>query len=156
MKRKILKPILIILLIGLFIIQFFPTEKNTGVRYGANDYTNAIEVPADVKNLIENACMDCHSNHTNNVWYQNIQPIGWWMNNHVNEGKEELNFSEFNTYKIKRKAHKLEEIAEQIEKGEMPPGYYTIMHSSAKLNENQMKTLINWAENEMKKLKASE
>ena len=150
------KKIGVVLLVALIVIQFFPAKKNMGERYGANDYTKSLTVSPEIRLLVENACFDCHSNATKPIWYQNIQPIGWWMNNHVEEGKRELNFSVFNTYKDKRKSHKLEEIAEQVAKGEMAPCYYVMMHKEAKLSDAQKTKIINWANAEASKFKEGE
>lgn len=79
------------------------------------------------------------------MWYENIQPIGWWIANHINEGKRELNFSELNSYKDKRKSHEFEEIGEMVGEGEMPMESYTWIHGNAKLNDEQARLLINWA-----------
>lgn len=141
MKKKILWGVLIVLVV----IQFFRPAKNNGETYGANDISKTVDVPADVRLVLEKACNDCHSDHTDYPWYTNIQPVGWWMAHHVNEGTGELNFSQFNTYKLRRKLHKFEEIAEQVKKGEMPMDSYTWMHSNAKLSNQEKETLINWA-----------
>ena len=65
--------------------------------------------------------------------------------NHIEEGKEELNFSEWVKYKPKRKAHKMEEIAEMVNEDEMPMSSYTIIHGEAKLSAAQKKLLVEWA-----------
>ncbi|MGZ3862771.1 MAG: heme-binding domain-containing protein [Bacteroidia bacterium] len=143
MKKKIFIAIAVILVI----IQFIRPEKNAGEVYGENDIAHTLDVPADVTGILEKACNDCHSNKTNYPWYTNIQPFGWWINHHVEEGNHEINFSEFNTYKLKRKLHKLEEIAEQVKEGEMPMNSYTWMHSEAKLTDAEKQTLITWALN---------
>jgi hypothetical protein len=70
----------------------------------------------------------------------------------VNEGKRELNFSEFEGYSLKRKLHKLKEIKEQLEEGEMPMSSYTLIHSEAKLSPEQKELLIKWAEETTKYL----
>src|SRR5688500_5158531 len=114
------KKIFVSLLLIFVLIQFIRPAKNEGKPYGANDYTHSLSVSPEIKNILETSCFDCHSNKTNHRWYENVQPFGWWMNNHISEGKEELNFSEFNTYSDKKKAHKLEETAEMVEEGEMP------------------------------------
>jgi hypothetical protein len=67
------------------------------------------------------------------------------MAHHVDEGVHELNFSQFNTYKLRRKLHKLEEIAEQVKEGEMPMNSYTWTHSDAKLTDAEKEILVNWA-----------
>jgi hypothetical protein len=98
-----------------------------------------------VAGILQRACNDCHSNNTHYPWYTNIQPVGWWMQHHVNEGKEELNFSEFGTYTAKRQNHKMEEVAEQIKKGEMPLNSYLWIHKDAKLSDQEKEILISWA-----------
>jgi hypothetical protein len=143
-KYSLLKKIGIALLVLLVMIQFIRPQKNSGTRYGAADYTTILSVPADVKQMVEASCMDCHSNHTNHRWYEEIQQLGWWINNHVSEGKEELNFSDFGNYSVKRQAHKMEEAAEQIESGEMPMNSYLWMHGEALLSDEQKSKLQNW------------
>lgn len=140
-----LKNILLILFVIFIIIQFIRPDKNLGESFGPNDITQTVDVPENVKNILVASCFDCHSNKTNHMWYENIQPIGWWIGNHIKEGKSELNFSEFNTYKDKRKAHKFEEIGEMISDKEMPLSSYTLIHGDAKLNDEQISILINWA-----------
>ena len=140
-----LKKVLLVLLVILVAIQFIRPDKNIGNSYGANDITQAITTSDEVKIILDKACMDCHSNNTRYPWYNNIQPIAFWLANHVNEGKEELNFSEFKTYKLKRQDHKLEEVVEMMQEGEMPLSSYTITHGDAKLTESEKQLLINWA-----------
>lgn len=86
------------------------------------------------------------------MWYESIQPLGWWIADHIHEGKEELNFSEFASYSTKKQIHKLDEVIEMIEDGEMPLESYTYVHGEAKLNPQQKDKLIDWAKNGMKQL----
>jgi hypothetical protein len=91
---KKLKIILIAILVGLFTIpNFFDDLSNNGNVYGANDFTNVVNTPAEIKMMMETACFDCHSNKTNYMWYSGIAPISLLLNNHIDEGKKELNFS---------------------------------------------------------------
>lgn len=140
-----LKKALVVLLVILVAIQFIRQDKNSGAVYGENDVTATITTSAEVKSILEKACFDCHSNNTVYPWYNNIQPVAFWLNNHVEEGKEELNFSEFKTYKLKRQDHKLEEIIEMIDENEMPLSSYTIIHKEAKLTDSEKQLLIDWA-----------
>ena len=143
---KKIKIILLIILVGLFTIpNFFDELSNNGSVYGANDFTTVVNTPVGIKTMMETACFDCHSNKTNYMWYSGIAPVSLLLNNHINEGKKELNFSEYKTYKPKRQKHKLEEIAEQVEAHEMPMTPYTWTHSTAKLTEEQRTQLMNWA-----------
>ena len=110
-------------------------------------YSNIINyVHLLVMQILKTSCFDCHSNHTEYPWYSKIQPIGIWLANHINEGKRELNFSEFNNYKAKRKRHKLEEMVKEIKEREMPLSSYTIIHKNAILTNDQVQLLVDWAE----------
>lgn len=138
------RKILLALLIALVAIQFFPGAKNQN-----NDQRLAIQtvypVPEEVQQILKQSCNDCHSNYTSYPWYSRVQPLGWWLNHHVNEGKEKLNFSVFATYPAKKQAHKLEEVAEVVEKAEMPLNSYLWIHRDADLNPQQKEVLISWA-----------
>ena len=151
-----IKKILLGLATVFVIIQFFHPKKNDSndITY---DISKKYNVPADVQAILKVACNDCHSNKTEYPWYANIQPVAWWMNDHVDEGKRELNFSTFLSRKLAIQNHKLEEIAEQVEKGEMPLASYTYLgrNPEAKLTNNQKMTLINWAKAQMDTLKAN-
>src|ERR1041385_4701794 len=109
------KQIGIALLVLLIIIQFIRPGKNNGIASSQNDITHFTAVSPQVKTILETSCYDCHSNHTDYPWYNNIQPVAWWLANHVNKGKREINFSEFNSYRIRRKIRKFYEIAEQLQ-----------------------------------------
>lgn len=145
MKNKIVKRVLTGALIILVAIQFIPTHTNTGEASGPNDISSVVNVPAEVQQILTNSCYDCHSNKTNYPWYSHIQPLGLWLNHHIDEGKHELNFSEFATYKLKRQLHKLDEVVETIDEQEMPLGSYTLIHKTAVLNEEQKNIVTGWA-----------
>ena len=152
MKNTIIKKILILLAAILVLIQFIrPTKNESATNNNAAD-SASIKAPENIQALLQNSCYDCHSNNTNYPWYTHIQPIGLWMQHHVDEGKEELNFSIFNTYSAKRKKHKLEEIIEQVEEREMPLSSYTLIHKHAVLSAEQISSLKEWAKLEMEKI----
>jgi hypothetical protein len=147
-KKLTLKHILLGLGILFILTQFIRPAKTNGASgsaHGPDDITHVVNVPADVQQILSTSCNDCHSNHTNYPWYTNIQPVGLWLDHHVDEGVSEINFSTFSTYKRKRQLHKLDEIAEMIEEHEMPLSSYTLMHTNAKLTDAQEQVLINWA-----------
>lgn len=140
MARKILIGLLIVLIIA----QFIQPPKNNGSPVTANDITHSVQVPDSVMTLLKVACYDCHSNSTKYPWYSRITPVNWWLYNHIQEGKHELNFSEF-TGSFRRKMRKLEESAELTEKHEMPLSSYLWIHKDAKLSDEQRKLIIDWA-----------
>ena len=150
MRKKILLGVLAVLVI----IQFFPIEKNDSDDQ-LNHISKAYEVPQEVASILKVACDDCHSNKTEYPWYSRIQPVAWWLSNHVEEGKEHLNFSTFTSRKIAIQNHKLEEMVEMVEEKEMPLASYTYLglHPGANLTEAQRQTLVTWAKAQMDTLK---
>jgi hypothetical protein len=147
MKKKIVW-FLLFVIVG---IQFIRPDRNvSGGAVTANDITQQYRIPAPISDILKRSCNDCHSNNTHYPWYTNIQPVGWWMQEHVEDGKRNLNFSEFGTYKPKDQDDVVEEIVKVIEKNEMPLNSYLWMHGEAKLSEEDKAALIAWA----KKLRA--
>lgn len=140
-----IKKFLLFLLLLLVVIQFVRPKKNDGELNVPSDISHIVTVPEDVKSILVAACYDCHSNQTKYPWYSQIMPFGWWLNHHVEEGKEHLNFSEFASYKIKRQDHKLEETLEEVEEHEMPLESYLWLHPEAKLSDTQVQRLVEWA-----------
>ncbi|HNH22632.1 MAG TPA: heme-binding domain-containing protein, partial [Ferruginibacter sp.] len=92
------------------------------------------------------SCNDCHSNNTVYPWYAEVQPVAWWLNEHIEDGKKDLNFSEFASYRPRRQYKKLEEINELVKENEMPLNSYLWIHKDAKLSDQQKLTLANWVE----------
>jgi hypothetical protein len=144
-----IKKILIVLLIALIVIQFFHPAKNSNPGEQPNAIAKAYPVPNEVADIIKVSCNDCHSNNTVYPWYNTIQPVAWWLNNHIKEGKRQLNFDEFASYTPKRAHRKLDELIEQVKEGEMPLTSYTLIHRNARLSDAQKTTLINWAQSVM-------
>ena len=140
------KKIFLLILILFVLLQLWPRPaKNKGPETG-NEISKLYPVPEDVMHNLKTACYDCHSNNTNYPWYASIQPVALWLDDHVKDGKKEVNFSEFRTYNLARQFHKLEEIGEQVKEQEMPLTSYTLIHRNAKLNEADRLAITNWAE----------
>ena len=138
---KILSGLVLLFLLA----QFIPSEKNRAIGVQPNDIFTKYPAPVEVQAIAKKACYDCHSNNTVYPWYSNVQPLAWWINDHVKEGKEEFNYSEFTTYSPKRARHKLEEVGEQINEHEMPLNSYTWIHAEARLTDAERKVLTDWA-----------
>lgn len=143
MKKK-LKYLGLLLLIALVVIQFFPPEENANPAFSGHRMHDAYNVPEEVNIIFKESCMDCHSNNTKAMWYMNVQPVGWWIADHVEEGRAELNFDEFAKFPLAKQYHKFEEIEEMINEGEMPLSSYKIMHDYAELTETEKKAVIEW------------
>lgn len=135
---------ILILLVAFVLIQFIQPARNHSGQVLQTDITKMFAIPSNVKTILESACYDCHSNNTRYPWYANIQPGGWWLANHIKEGKEELNFSEFGGYSPRRQISKLRSIGNSIKDGSMPLSSYTFMHKDAKLTKEEQAQLIDW------------
>lgn len=140
------KKILLFLLAALVIIQFIHPEKNKAEGPQTNQIGNLYTIPADVKIILEKACNDCHTNNTRYPWYSKFQPVDWWLDKHVKDGKRHLNLDEYTNRNLRYQYHKLEEIAEMVKEGEMPLDSYTWTHKDAKLTETEKTRLIGWAD----------
>ncbi|APY09388.1 cytochrome C [Winogradskyella sp. J14-2] len=144
MIRKSLKRIGLVLLVVLVIAQFFGPEKNEGDIVSVDAFIADTNPPEDVHTILENACFDCHSDHTNYPWYNAITPVNYWLADHVKDGKKHFNVSKWTDYSDKKKDHKLEELAEEVEEGHMPLPSYTWTHSDAKLSKEQIEAIEEW------------
>lgn len=148
------KKLLYGLLAALIVIQFFHPKKNNAPGPQPNYIGTNYYVPTDVKNVLSRACMDCHSNLTIYPWYSKIQPIDWWLNDHIVDGKRHLNFDEFITRPLYSQYHKLEETIEQVKEGEMPLNSYTWTHADARLTADEKNLITGWAQAVMDTMKA--
>lgn len=149
-----IKKILLFLLAILIIIQFFHPAKNKNPGTQPNYIGNAFNIPDDVRVLLSNACNDCHSNNTIYPWYTYIQPVHWWLDDHIKDGKKELNFDEYTNRSLRFQYHKMEEVVEQVKEKEMPIDNYTWIHKQARLSETDRTKLISWANSIMDDMKS--
>ena len=142
--KKWLKLSLWIVLIVLVGIQFVPIQRNETEIVSNADFIESYQPPIDIGYMIQSSCYDCHSNQTKYPWYSNVQPIGWLLQNHISEGKSELNLSEFGNLSNRMKRMKINSIISQIADDKMPHPSYVLMHSDAKLDSLKKAHLINY------------
>jgi hypothetical protein len=142
-KRTII--ILIVLLAG---IQLIPVDfKNPPIK-PENDIIAVEKIDSVTAVILKDACYDCHSNETVYPWYSKVAPVSWWLYSHIEEGREEVNFSEWGTYKEKKKSAALTDSYEDIDDGEMPMWSYTLAHPKADLTDIQKERLMKIFETE--------
>jgi Haem-binding domain len=149
-----LKKILFFLLVVLIIIQFIHPKRNKAEGEQINYIGKVHTVPEDVLSILEKACLDCHSNNTRYPWYCNFQPFDWWIDNHIKEGKKELNLDDFTNRSLRFQYNKMKETAEQVKENKMPLNSYLWIHKDAKLTEDEKSKLTNWAHAIMDSMKA--
>jgi hypothetical protein len=139
-----MKKILLVILAAFILIQFIRPEKNNS-KNEMNAISTVMEIPVEVAKIIQTSCADCHSNSTKYPWYSKIAPASWYLAQHVNDGKEHLNFSEWTAYNKDQQKHVLKDIMEVLNEREMPLISYLLIHEEAKLTENQYQILYDWA-----------
>ncbi|MDC7994148.1 MULTISPECIES: heme-binding domain-containing protein [Flavobacteriaceae] len=141
---KIVKIIAGIILVVFVVIQFIPTTRNQSDTVPQTDFMLVHKVPEAIQKKIQVSCYDCHSNNTQYPWYNRVQPVAWFLEDHIKEGKAELNFNEWDSLSSRRKTSKLRSIIKQIESGEMPLDSYTLIHRDAKFSKEETEEIINW------------
>jgi|SRR5690554_282816 len=141
---KALTIIALILFVVFLGIQFIPNERNQSDLVPKTDFLLVNNTPENIGNLLQVSCYDCHSNNTNYPWYNKVQPIAWFLEDHIKEGKKELNFSEWDAYSNRRKNSKLKSIISQIRDDEMPLFSYTLLHRDAVYSDSEKELIIEY------------
>lgn len=151
MKKKLKWIVLALVVIFLLLQLANPARTNPPV---VRDISANTPVPTDVSASLHAACYDCHSYESKWPWYAHIAPVSILVVGDVNEGRDNMNFSEWpdDTAHI---AKRLDHIHDVLEAGEMPPKKYTLMHSEARLTDAQRKAIMDWSDSLATKLRSS-
>lgn len=139
--RIMIKRFLLFFLAAFVVTQFFRPDRAVPAIDPAQDMLAVTAAPADVRDMVVGACYDCHSYVTQYPWYAGVTPVNFIMQDHIEEGREVLNFSLWGKYAGTEAAG---ECGETIQEDEMPPGYYRFMHAHGKLTPDQRQRLISW------------
>src|SRR5687768_3196068 len=112
--RKVLKWLAVVVVVVFLGLQFVrPARTNPSV-----DQTQTInahlKITPPVAAILDRSCHDCHSNSTRWPWYSNVVPASWFLVDHVNEGRQHLNFSEWGKLDKRQADKKLEEMCEEV------------------------------------------
>mgnify|MGYP003545105532 FL=1 len=143
--KKIIKKILFIGLIIFLLMQLYQPARNESFEQDITaNFTKVYNVPKNVEAILRTSCYDCHSNNTNYPWYSNVQPVGFFMEHHIKEAKEDLNFDEWGKYSKRKQENKLDRIVKQIKSDEMPLASYTLIHKNARLTTVQKEEIMDW------------
>ena len=139
----------------LVVAQFIPVTRTNPPVDAAQTISATTPIPPNVASILDRSCQDCHSSQTVWPWYSQVAPVSWFLAHHVNEGRGELNVSDWGRYPVRRKARKLKEICEQVTSGKMPLQTYTLLHPQANLSDPDKKILCDWTETARKSLAAN-
>ncbi|MDH3891056.1 MAG: heme-binding domain-containing protein [candidate division Zixibacteria bacterium] len=139
MKRS-KKSLIVFGIFGLLIlIQFVPVTRDNPPVTGEFDENS------EVQKVFQRSCYDCHSNTTVWPWYSVVAPVSWVVADHVGEAREHLNFSTWKALPADKQAHAREEIWEEVEEGEMPMTGYLMLHSEARLSDDDKALIHQWS-----------
>ena len=143
---KVFKIVIVILLAVLIIVQFIPNKLPETSTQNDGDLMAKVTMTPEVSKILKASCYDCHSNETHYPWYSYVAPVSWLISHDVNDGRDELNFSEWSNYPKRRMIKKLDKIKEEVTEGDMPLPIYTIIHTKTKLNDQQKELIKKWTE----------
>ena len=138
---------------GLFVIvQFIRPAKTNPVADPSLAIESHVQVDQKVGAILDRSCADCHSNKTRWPWYSHVAPVSWFVIDHVNTGRSEVNFSEWGQYSREDQNGKLRQICREVTNGAMPLSSYTPMHPGSELIEADVQTLCDWTDAQRKQL----
>jgi len=140
MKKRI--KLILALLIFFVAIQLIPVKRDNPVTLPGAE----IDTDLEIMTILEVSCFDCHSNNTQWPWYSYVAPVSWWVTHDVNDGRKELNFSNWNTLKISKQRELRTEIWKQVKEGEMPHFGYIPLHPRAEVTAKEKIYLKKWTE----------
>ena len=143
--KKVLKYTAAGLLAIFIIIQFVPANLPENSTDLSSDIINTEIIPDDVKLILKKACYDCHSSQTVYPWYSKVAPVSWLVAKDTREGREELNLSQWSEMSKRKKIKTLSDMAEEVEKKNMPLKIYTVIHKDAILSDEEITTFTSWA-----------
>ena len=156
MKRlfRVLRWVLIIGVVCLVVAQFFGPAKTNPASDATQSIESRLQVTPQVAAILDRSCNDCHSNKTRWPWYSNVAPVSWFVIGHVNEGRQNINLSEWGKYTPRDVDSLLRQMCREVRAGVMPLSSYTPLHPGSKLSADDVKTLCEWTDAERARLAA--
>lgn len=136
-----MKKNLFYLVLVLVLIQVIRPDKNSSEKASVS---SAIIAPEKIQTILKRSCNVCHSNNTKYEWYHNIAPFSWVVASHIKDGKEHVNFDEWDTYNNEQKTHIIDDLRNSIKARKMPLVGYVMIHPEAFISENDKKELLDW------------
>lgn len=125
-------------------LQFFRPERNAAAAPSSDDLIHRLAPPPHVRAVLQTSCYDCHSNQTKYPWYAELQPTAWLLDQHVRDGKRQLNFSTFGKLPTKQAKAALESCADEVSENRMPLKSYCWIHHDARLSDEEAQAVAAW------------
>jgi hypothetical protein len=150
--RKTLKWIAIGLVALFLAAQLYQPERSNPPVDESKTLYATLNVPPDVKAILDRSCTDCHTNNTTWPWYSYVAPTSWLTARDVKNGRSNMNLSIWGTYKKTKQAGKLDDITDQLADDKMPLKPYRLMHPGSVLSKEEIALITRWAEKERDRL----
>jgi uncharacterized membrane protein len=141
MMLKIPLPIAWLVGLALFVAGCSSSLETTAPETAASNSTNAVSTDPQVNSIVQRSCYECHSTGGSAPWYAAVSPTYLA----ANSARRALNFSDWQTYDAQKKTAALKNIEKSVNAGSMPPGDYTLLDHSARLNDDRKQALLKWA-----------
>lgn len=139
----------VVIALGIQLVQ--PERTNPPVDESKTIYAH-INVPPEVKAILERSCYDCHTHYTKWPWYSYIAPTSWLVARDVKNGRSNMNLSTWGDYTQKKQISKLDQICQELMDDAMPIKPYRIMHPNAALTKAEVDLICTWVDNERDRL----
>ena len=150
--QKILKWTAIALAVVFAALQFIRPARTNPPVDESRTISAHTRITPEVATILDRSCNDCHSNQTRWPWYSNVAPVSWFVVNHVNDGRREMNFSDWAQYSQDERERYLKKICLEVKQGAMPLRSYLRLHHEAKLSSDDLKTLCDWTSMESQRI----
>jgi hypothetical protein len=111
--------------------------------------TGGLDAPPEIAARLRDSCADCHSNETHWPWYSRVPPVSWLVAHDVVRGRQELNFSEWNSYLPPTRRRKLEWMERALMSEKMPPLLYRMIHPASRVSDSDRDAIVNWIETQI-------
>jgi hypothetical protein len=152
--KKHLKWILAVVVVAFALLQLTNFGRSKPSAAPGRDLLSTNSPPPEIATMLRGACYDCHSYQTRLPWYGYVAPVSWWLDGHINDARQRLNFSEWPHDDPQKAAKRWNHISDSVRGGDMPLPSYTWIHKAARLTPEQRKQLADWAEREAQRLNA--
>ena len=146
--RKTLRWLVVIGFCLFVVAQFVGPAKTNPVIDPSLALESKLHVDSQVETILNRSCVDCHSNRTRWPWYTNVAPVSWFVIGHVNDGRRDLNLSEWGNYDKRKQTTRLDQMCQLAKTGAMPLSSYTPLHPGSKLSGDDVKALCEWTESQ--------
>lgn len=143
--KKFIKIAFIVTFLIFVALQFYRIDQTNPPIIAAESIESVVQISPDVSQILSRSCNDCHSHKTNYPWYANVSPFSIFLEDHIIDGRSQMNLSKFATYDASKQMRLLEETCDEVTGRHMPLPSYLWIHREASLSDSQIAALCDWS-----------